>query len=1046
MARSHTARKLSASAGIRKIGRAVCETLEERQLMSLTIDVRAADGSSSATVTSVGQVLNLNLVAVVSDPNGTPASDGVQDVNGNIISVAADGHAVAGNLTAAIKAPFNANGAAHGTFQDLNGDGNIDVGTSFTGSSTSGLFFSRSSPAQTGTSAAATISGSTVSFIIGTLTYTVTSLNEGGHTNINFDPYNPATPSGAAWIEDGNAVNNADGTYQAGTPYVVSDSAIIPHPVAKDSSFNVVRNTPTPLNELAGDDIVVALNPSSVVIVSPPSHGSASLITSGSLAGQIQYTPATGYTGPDSLTYKVSDTDGRVSNVATVNITVVLPPPPTAGAVTDTTFRNVPKSINVLSSDTSVGTLVASSVTVVTQPAHGTAAAQSDGTILYIPASGYTGPDSFTYTVADSNQETSSPGTVTLTVAVPIPPTAGDVTSTTTEGAPVSLNVLNSDAALSGTLAAGSVAIVAAPAHGTAAPQPDGTILYTPAGGYIGSDTFTYTVQDSLGDVSNIATVSLVITHGVPPVIGNITVPVLSGSGNTINVLSNASPGAPLVPSTLMVVTAPTNGTATVNADGTISYTPKAGFVGVDSLTYTVANVNQDVSNPATVSLNVGTTISNAKGATHSLTFTNAAGGLETVSLNVGSAELFFTGTGTLAVAKNLKGTVTGSSLNLSGVTLTGTTKASSFAIKGLAKKSLTLGGITDAVPLGSITAVNTVLSGTVTLNSVGSLNVASISNATLTIASGLPGRVALTSGAVTSSSLTSAVPINSLRVASWTGTGTITAPSIGSLISAGAFSPSLTVTATGRTPGLASARITGAVTGGAWSITGNTGAISAGSIAGAWTGMVNGTLAALTIKAGGLASALTAGTLGVLSVGGDVTGKITAQSINTIRIKGGLSSSTITASAAAGLKQLVVSGTVTNEVVTSGGSIGAVSAGAISGSTLNAGVPSTTTLATASTSNLGSSTIGSVQVRGAFTNSNILAAKVGSASLGTITTDNGQTSFGLAARSINAFAGVFGTSRAHFGHAQLINEEVLQAYVNQQAFVFGDFKLLIEG
>ena len=194
------------------------ETLENRQLMSLTIAVREASGAASATVTA-GQVLNLELVATVTSANNNASQDGLQDVSGSIISTAVASKAVGGNLAAKNVSPFNASGAAQGTQQDLNEDGNIDVGgTSKT--STEGLFFARSSPLQ-GPSSGTPANGS-LQFVIGSLTYTVTNLNSGGATDINFVPFVSTTPDAAAWLEESHEVDNTNGVFQAGSPFVVT--------------------------------------------------------------------------------------------------------------------------------------------------------------------------------------------------------------------------------------------------------------------------------------------------------------------------------------------------------------------------------------------------------------------------------------------------------------------------------------------------------------------------------------------------------------------------------------------------------------------------------------------------------------------------------------------------------------------------------------------------------------------------------------------------------------------------------------------------------
>jgi hypothetical protein len=1034
-----------------------CEALEERQLMSLTIEVRDAGGGTSTTVTSVGQVVNLQVLAVVTDPNNTPSDDGLQDVGGDFQSTAVYGHAVAGNLAAANTSPFNSPvGANPGTKQDLNGDGNIDVGIPFSSSSTLGLFRARSSSLQTGSTGTGTISGNSLIFEIATLTYTVTSLNKGGQTSINFIPYLPpgGAADAAAWAEDISTAphsgqkDNTTGTFQAGSAYTVSDPALITAPVANNTSATVTKNTATVINELAVDDIVAPLNDASVTVVSPASHGSTALQSDGS----IKYTPAANYTGADSFTYTVADTGGRVSNQATVSINVVNAPPPVAGPVTVSALRNTPSTVNVLAKDsaTAPATVVSSSVAVQTQPAHGTAVKQSDGSIVYTPATGYTGSDSFTYTVADSNSETSAPGTVTINVAVPAPPSVPVTTSQQAiNGTTTNIDVFKLATLGSLPLDPTKTTVVTPPTEGSAIVQSDGSISFTPAPGYTGSDSFVYTVGDTQGEVSNQGTISLNVIVAPPPTANNATAPVLTGTANTIDVLAHATTAGPaLLPADVKVVTQPTNGTATVNVStGAISYTPVAGFIGTDSFTYTVEDASLDTSLPATITLNVGTSISNTKGATHSLSFTDAAGGLETISINSGTAQIFFSGTASLTTSGS-KATVTGSALGLGSIQLSGTTRGSTLSIRGSAKTPATLGGISDASPLGGIVAPTVNITGDINLSSAGTLSLGSISNSSITIGAGAPGRIAITAGAVTNSTLSSAVPITSLRAASWTTTAAdrITAPSIASLQISGAFNPSLTLTAGGKTPALSSARITGAVSGGSWNVSGGVGTVSAGSIAGTWSGVL-GAVRSLTIKAGGLSSALSATTIGTLSIGGDLTGTInTTGAVQTVHVTGGMSNSSIGVATVMG--SLIVGGAVSGSTISTGGSVRSISVGSITGSAVSIGgaqvSPSgifTLNLAGASAASVGSSTLGSFR-SGSFASTTVEVGSLSSASLGTITTDNSGTEFGIGTKKLGSFAGVFANGALHAGHGQLLNEEVLTAYFEQQGATLGDFSV----
>jgi hypothetical protein len=88
--------------------------------------------------------------------------------------------------------------------------------------------------------------------------------------------------------------------------------------VPADCTTDTVRqNTPTPITLQASDSNGNPLNPVAWVMLSSPAHGTLS-----GTAPSLTYTPATGYLGPDSLTFTAAD-GSAVSNVAAISITVV---------------------------------------------------------------------------------------------------------------------------------------------------------------------------------------------------------------------------------------------------------------------------------------------------------------------------------------------------------------------------------------------------------------------------------------------------------------------------------------------------------------------------------------------------------------------------------------------------------------------------------------------------------------------------------------------------------------------------------------------------
>jgi Big-like domain-containing protein/VCBS repeat protein len=186
-------------------------------------------------------------------------------------------------------------------------------------------------------------------------------------------------------------------------------------------------------------------------------------------------------------------------------------------AQNDSAVCAINKSIQiaVLANDTAAAgqSLSVSSLAISSAPPHGTTSVNSmNGSVTYQPASGYSGTDSFQYTVRDGVGAPSN--TASVSVRVQPAPVAANDTTTLQANQSVTVNVLANDTSSGGTLDITSIKVAVSPAHGTAVVM-NGAVVYTPTTGYSGLDTFQYSVQDNLGTASNVATVSIEVT--APP-------------------------------------------------------------------------------------------------------------------------------------------------------------------------------------------------------------------------------------------------------------------------------------------------------------------------------------------------------------------------------------------------------------------------------------------------------------------------------------------------------------------------------------------------
>ncbi len=377
-------------------------------------------------------------------------------------------------------------------------------------------------------------------------------------------------------------------------------------PIANGDAYTMNGNTTltVPAPGVLGND--TGTGPLSTSLVSPTTHGALTLAADGSFT----YIPTTGFAGTDSFSYKVFN--GAYSNVATATITVSLPPVGTNDAYSVVAGTTLTVSApGVLGNDVSPAGKTLTAV-LGTAPSAGTLTLNPNGSFTYAAPS-VAGPYSFTYTASDG---TLSSGTVTvsLTVTSPQPPVAnGDAYTTTATATSPSLSVaapgvLGNDTSpaslpLSAVLVTGPTKL----AGGSFTLNANGSFTYWTKNLSATTDKFTYRASDGTLQ-SALATVTISITAHPAPVANNDTFSAPRNSpGVTLTVLANdTATNAAINPATVTKLSNPSRGgTATVNANGTITYKPSRNFRGTDVFTYNVKDTLGATSNTATVRVNV---------------------------------------------------------------------------------------------------------------------------------------------------------------------------------------------------------------------------------------------------------------------------------------------------------------------------------------------------------------------------------------------------------------------------------------------------------
>ncbi|PHR97583.1 MAG: hypothetical protein COA78_27370, partial [Blastopirellula sp.] len=376
-------------------------------------------------------------------------------------------------------------------------------------------------------------------------TFVFEMINQPQHGQItNFDPllgigtyvpdagFNGADDFDFVVVEDDTV--DESGLTSDPTTYSFTVSAVNNAPIAESRSLEMVEDQFISL-VLQGEDGDQEIEQQlTYVIVTQPSNGTISNFNA--LTGEYTYTPDANYDGIDSFTYQVTDdtTAGGAaldSAVETIDFTI---------NSIDFAALAVPQSLSTEKDQAVVIYLTGQgnpdavqdlTYAIDTNPTDGVLSGlnTATGEVTYTPNSGYSGVDSFTFTLLDNNS-TDAATTATVLVNTKASTTtivANDdsVTVRASDG-DILLDVLENDLiAASGTM---TITSVTAPTTGTAAITTDANgdqvIQFTPASGQLGADSFTYTISDGLGNTSTETVNVNIAADGVLPSDGNISI------------------------------------------------------------------------------------------------------------------------------------------------------------------------------------------------------------------------------------------------------------------------------------------------------------------------------------------------------------------------------------------------------------------------------------------------------------------------------------------------------------------------------------------
>ena len=413
---------------------------------------------------------------------------------------------------------------------------------------------------------------------------------DGSFTFVPVADWNGVPPAATYTISDGK-----DG----GVSTATLAFSVTPVADAKDDTASTHAGVAVTIDALHNDSFSNA--DKAIIDVDQGQHGSVTIEN-----GQLVYRPVAGYVGQDTFTYTVES--GGVRETANVTVTLTNSVPVATGETVASPEDYEARGDLLLNDrDADGDPLFIAGFTVGGQtyqpgdtarlPGVGELTIERNGGYRFTPVADWNGTAPVvTYTDSDGNDG----GTTTATLAITVTPVADvkDDSATTHAGVPVTIDAIGNDRFVNPDQA---ITGVTQGAHGSVAIE-NGQLVYTPNAGYVGQDTFTYTVTS--GGVTETAQVTLEVTNTPPvavadkastlpetPVSGNLLTNDRDADSDPLHVAEITVGGATYAPGD--IITIPGQGTLVVNRDGSYLFTPASGWSGFTPvLNYTLSDGN----------------------------------------------------------------------------------------------------------------------------------------------------------------------------------------------------------------------------------------------------------------------------------------------------------------------------------------------------------------------------------------------------------------------------------------------------------------------